>query len=165
MQHMPIMPLAFIMHICCNMPAAVLSSHIMVHFIPLDIFSIFMVQRGIIIPFMPFIMDGIIPMGICIGIIPMRSAVIIVFIRISLFEYPAPARWDDCRNTVGNGGRRLKKNLPDVNCIMRGKTIANPLNTNTNKNYNITGSSTSEHKSNAIFSVFFRLTDWEFRLN
>ncbi|MBV8780481.1 MAG: hypothetical protein JO353_03710 [Phycisphaerae bacterium] len=74
--------------------AAVLSSQVMVHFMPSAIFSIFMVQRGSIIPFMPFIIDGIIiplmgipicmPIGMAIPIICIRSVVVIVFITLSL---------------------------------------------------------------------------------
>jgi hypothetical protein len=90
MQHMPIIPFAFIMHICCIMPAAVLSSHVIVHFMPSGIRSIFMVQRGSIIPFIPLIIDGMAPIGVCIPIgipiIPIRSPVIIVFINVSNLE-------------------------------------------------------------------------------
>jgi hypothetical protein len=83
------MPLGFIMQSCCIMAAAVLSEQVQVHFIPSEIFSIFMVQRGTITPLMPGIplMVGIIPepiieppMGIPIpigAIIPMRSLVIV----------------------------------------------------------------------------------------
>jgi hypothetical protein len=84
--HMPIIPLAFIMQSCCIIAAAVLSSHMQVHFMPPAIFSIFIVQRGTIIPFMPMpigIVDieGIIPMPlipIIEGfIIPIRSLIIV----------------------------------------------------------------------------------------
>jgi len=83
MQH-PIMPLGFIMQSCCIMAAAVLSLKVQTHFIPPEIFSIFMVQRGTISPVMP----GIIPGPICVegmpipiptgAIIPMRSLVIVL---------------------------------------------------------------------------------------
>jgi hypothetical protein len=83
MQH-PIMPLGFIMHSCCIMAAAVLSLQVQVHFIPPEIFSIFMVHRGTISPVIP----GIIPGPICWegmlmpmptgAIIPIRSLVIVL---------------------------------------------------------------------------------------
>jgi hypothetical protein len=76
MQHIEHMPPCIIMQRFFIISAAVLSSHTIVHFIPLAIFSIFIVQRGIML--MPRIiappgidMAGIMPMGISIpGIIP-----------------------------------------------------------------------------------------------
>ena len=89
--HIPIIPPAFIMQSCCIIAAAVLSSHIHMTFIPPAIFSIFIVQRGIIMPLMPDIegipligiadiMEGIPPMfmPIMFGIIiPIRSLIMV----------------------------------------------------------------------------------------
>jgi hypothetical protein len=50
MQHMETMPPCIMVQRLFIISAAVLSSHIIVHFIPPAIFSIFMVQRGIIVP-------------------------------------------------------------------------------------------------------------------
>ena len=94
MQHMETMPPCIIMQRFFIISAAVLSSHIMVHFIPPVIFSIFMVQRGIMVPlFIPdmeeapgimldmgmLIMEGIMPMEDIDPIIP-RSVVIVLVI-------------------------------------------------------------------------------------
>lgn len=81
----PSIPPAFIIIICCIIAAAVLSSHVQVIFIPPVIFSIFIMQRGIIMPEPGCIdIDGIIPfiMGIIPGIMPLFIIGIIIPICI-----------------------------------------------------------------------------------
>lgn len=83
MQHIDTMPPCIIMQRFFIISAEDLSSHIMAHFIPPAIFSIFMVQRGIMVPFIiplieeaPGIMPGIMPamgMPIMLGIMPMED--------------------------------------------------------------------------------------------
>jgi hypothetical protein len=74
-QHMPFiimqqetMPPAIMLQRFCIMAATVLSSHTQVIFIPPAHFSIFMVQRGIIMPDMLEDSEGIIPMRGIMGI-------------------------------------------------------------------------------------------------
>ena len=117
-QHMPLhrqamehMALGIIMHRFFIISAAVLSSHLIVHFMPPATFSIVMVQRGTIVPAMPMLpaimppaMPGIIIPGIpliigmliMLGImVPMvvliiRSDVIVFPVFIELLRFPRP---------------------------------------------------------------------------
>ncbi len=67
MQAMEHMALGIIMHRFFIISAAVLSSQVMVQRMPPAMCSIFMVQRGIMVPPMPMFMDPIIPPGIMPG--------------------------------------------------------------------------------------------------
>jgi hypothetical protein len=83
MQHMETMPPCIIMQRFFIISAAVLSAQVIVHFMPPVHFSIFIMQRGIIMPFIaPFIPEapGIMPftgMPIIPGIIPIPGIPII----------------------------------------------------------------------------------------
>jgi hypothetical protein len=117
-QHMPLhmqamehMALGIIMHRFFIISAAVLSSHIIVHRMPPATFSIFMVQRGtivpampmlpaimppvipgIIMPDMPLIMGMLIMLGIMVPIVVpiMRSDIIVFPVFICLLGFPRP---------------------------------------------------------------------------
>lgn len=92
----PIMPLAFIVQRFWSMAADILSSHIHMTFMPLAIFSIFMVQRGTIMPDIAFmdiegtgiepIMGAFMPVVGAFIIIP-RSVVIALVIAFPCLNF------------------------------------------------------------------------------
>ena len=70
------------------MAAAVLSSQVHITFIPPVHFSIFIVQRGIIIPFIAGMVMGIPVIGMLIEpIIPIPRSMVIMLFIVSSFSY------------------------------------------------------------------------------
>lgn len=95
MQQLIMFP-AIMLHRFCSMLAAMASSLVHIIFIPPSHFSIFMTQRGIIIMFIAGMgVDPDIDIGVIIGLLIIRSMVIIAFIEfVNCFEGIAPvAGW------------------------------------------------------------------------
>jgi hypothetical protein len=129
--HMLHMPPAIIVQRFCIIEADMASSKVQVTFIPPSHFSIFMVQRGTIIMFMPVgivpvepIVPGFIP-AVPIPVIPIRSTIIPVIIGVSPshrvgkkpWSVPVPTERPDSTNPdPGMATKKRRKSLMG-NCL------------------------------------------------